>query len=174
MHIFRIRYIKFKQLSQYIRACARGNCAIGGFVAGSSFSDDLYALFRNCNVVGDISVNNTTGGTAYAGGIIGYEYPYPPYLYIEDCSVEIDISLKNRNQKIGVAAGIVSYYSWGNLEIYVYNCNSKGSINAQSASAINGGTPWASCNVDYKNNSCDIYLNGEKKTAVDDYYLYKE
>ena len=145
-----------------------------GFISGSDWSDDISAVFRNCKTSGDISVNNTTGGAAYAAGIVGYEFPYPDYLYISNCEVNINISLKNGDEKIGCAAGLVGSYSWASLEIYVYNCNISGSITASNASVINGSTPSTSCIVDYKNNSCDIYLNGVRKTAVDDYYRYEE
>ena len=146
----------------------------GGFVSGSEFSDDIYATFVDCSISGDISINNTTGGTAYAGGFVGYEFPYPDYLYVDSCSVNVNISLKNGEKVIGTAAGIVGEFSWANLEIYVYNCTISGSITASNAQIINGATPWSTCVIDYKNNSCDIYLNGVRKTAVDDYYHYEE
>lgn len=64
------------------------------------------------------------------------------------------------------------YYSWDNEHVTIANCNVKGSINAGNASAVNGATlRGSSCTVDYENTSCDIYLNGIRKTALDDYSL---
>ena len=146
----------------------------GGFVSGSEFSDDIYATFVDCSISGDISINNTTGGTAFAGGLVGYEYPYPDYLYVDGCSVNVNISLKNGDKAIGTAAGIVGEFAWANLEMYVYNCTISGTITASNAQVINGATPWSTCIIDYKNNTCDIYLNGIRKTAIDDYYRYIE
>ena len=146
----------------------------GGFISGSDWSDDINAVFKNCTSTGDISVNNTTGGTAFAAGIVGYEFPYPDYLLVDGCEVNINISLKNGDKAIGTAAGIAGEFTWANLEIYVYNCTISGSITASNAQIINGETPWGTCVIDYKNNSCDIYLNGVRKTVVDDYYRYEE
>ena len=146
----------------------------GGFVSGSEFLEDIYATFVDCSISGDISINNTTGGTAVAGGLVGCEFPYPDYLYVNGCNVNANISLKNGEKVIGTAAGIVGSYGWASLEIYVYNCSISGSIAASYAKIINGDTPSSTCIVDYKNNTCDIYLNGVKKTAVDDYYHYEE
>lgn len=144
----------------------------GGVIFGNSGS--MNTKFINCHVEGDISINNTTGGSTIAGGMIGYEYPYPGWLFIDNCSTNVSISLKNGAQKTGSAGGIVGQYAWAALQMYVFNCAIEGSIDAANAQIINGSSPRANCTVEYKNNTCDIYLNGKKVTEVQDYYFYDD
>ena len=148
------------------------NAYFGGFVSGDS--DSMNTKFINCKVSGDVSINNTTGGQIYTGGMIGREWPYPGWLYIDSCYVNVNISLKNGYGKAGIAAGIVGCYALADLQMYVYNSCIEGSINATRTSIINGGSPSTSCIVEYKNNSCDVYLNGSRKTSVEDYFFYDD
>lgn len=147
--------------------------SFGGFVSGTRFSDNIDASFINCEVTGDISINNTTtSGETYVGGLVGYEYPYPPYLYIDNCRTNININIKKGNNTSGVGAGLVGYFAWANCKIFVYNSYVEGSINASSAQVINGTTPWSPDIVDYKNNRCNVLLNGVKTTSISDLYIY--
>ena len=146
--------------------------SFGGFVSGTHFSDKIDASFINCEVTGDISINNTTSGETYVGGLVGYEYPYPPYLYIDNCRTNININIKKGNKTSGVGAGLVGYFAWANCKIFVYNSYVEGSINASSAQVINGTTPSSTYIVDYKNNRCNVLLNGVKTTSISDLYIY--
>lgn len=146
--------------------------SFGGFVSGAYFSDDIYASFINCEVTGDISINNTTSDKTYVGGLVGYEYPYPTYLYIDNCRTNININIKKGNITSGVGAGLVGYFAWASCKIFVYNSYVEGSINASSAQVINGTTPWSPDIVDYKNNRCNVLLNGVKTTSISDLYIY--
>ncbi len=146
--------------------------SFGGFVSGTRFSDNIDASFINCEVTGDISINNTTSGETYVGGLVGYEYPYPPYLYIDNCRTNININIKKGNNTSGVGAGLVGYFAWANCKIFVYNSYVEGSINASSAEVINGTTPWSPDIVDYKNNRCNVLLNGVKTTSISNLYIY--
>lgn len=146
--------------------------SFGGFVSGTCFSDNIDASFINCEVTGDISINNTTSDETYVGGLVGYEYPYPPYLYIDNCRTNININIKKGNNTSGVGAGLVGYFAWANCKIFVYNSYVEGSINASSAQVINGTTPWSPDIVDYKNNRCNVLLNGVKTTSISDLYIY--
>ena len=147
--------------------------SFGGFVSGTHFSGNYAASFINCEVTGDISINNTTSDETYVGGLVGYENPFPPYLYIDNCRTHININIKKGNNTSGVGAGLVGYFGWSSCKIFVYNSYVEGSINALTAQVINGTTPWSSPYIiDYKNNRCNVLLNGVKTTSVSDLYIY--
>ena len=150
----------------------------GAKFAGLVLNSNGTIVIRNCAIQADVSFTNNTHSESwtaqtYFGGL-AFAYPYPDPMYLYNCTSEVNVNLiDGAGKKIGDAGALV-FYGWASCSITIANCNVKGSINAGNASAINGDTPWSSCTVDYKNNSCDIYLNGVRKTAVDDYYRYEE
>ena len=150
----------------------------GAKFAGLVLNSNGTIVIRNCAIQADVSFTNNTHSESwtaqtYFGGL-AFAYPYPDPMYLYNCTSEVNVNLiDGAGKKIGDAGALV-FYGWANCSITIANCNVKGSINAGNASAINGDTPWTSCTVDYKNNSCDIYLNGIRQTVVDDYYRYEE
>ena len=146
------------------------NAYCGGVLARTS--TDIKpgnAVFKNCTVTGDISVNNMTGGTADAGGIVGHVNG-SQYLYIDSCNVNMNISLKNGDKNIGYAAGLCGGVLMQISDMRVYNCRISGSITAFDVAAINVYVPFPEDNVHYENNTCDVYLNGVRKTILEDFH----
>ena len=156
---------------------------IGGFVSTVSENNITNSLapyimctkFINCKVSGDVSINNTTKGDTIVGGMIGYAHTNPgSWIYIDNCYVDMNISVKEGNKLTGVAAGIVGRYWYTACQFYVYNSYIGGSIFASYSSLITDryyNFHFYECTIEYKNNSCDIYLNGERETVAYDFFV---
>jgi hypothetical protein len=95
-------------------------------------------------------------------------------MLVSGCGINVNISLRNGDKPTGVAAGIVGQYAWASLQLYIYNCDVRGSLNASSVAILNGASPWSTCTVEYKNNTCDMYLKGTRTTLIEDYYFFDD
>ena len=143
------------------------------FAGISTHAEDT--LIYNCSIEGDVSLTNNTNcsqewiSDTYFGGI-AVKNDIEGNVIICNCQANINVQLTNGlGEKVGRAGGICSY-GWVDGSVIIKNCTVEGSIIAGTVAILNADS-LSSGTIDYSDNSCDVYLNGVRKTTVDDYYF---
>ncbi len=147
-----------------ITVSENSTCSVGGLIGYTHYGT---TAVTDCEAKVDVTVNATE--YSYVGGLIGYA---DGTTTATDCEAKVNIDVKNGDTPAGTAGGIIGLADWYSI-CNVNNCNVQGTIKAANAEVI-GTMSRNVSSLEFKNNQCDVYINGTKITEIaDETYKYQ-